>query len=300
MNTVRAGATRFAQRDNARIAYDPGGWPGENETAPVVVMLHGLLADRGAFAAQREVLQASHRVILPDARGHGASPSVANQWYSVAELAADLVAILDAEGIGEAHLVGHDLGGATAFDVARRYPDRVRSLTLIEPALASLIDNDPDGQVQAARTDLRATDRAAADDAYKGVIDLALDRFLRPRWGPGWKSEVTKPRLGAIRRNAGSLAGLLPALDGYTLHRSDVAAVTTPALVIAGADATILDRAICARLAEALPNGRLETVPFGSRPNAPLNGEAAEPISRTIASFLREVEPTPGNERRGG
>ncbi|MGH2558019.1 MAG: alpha/beta fold hydrolase [Thermomicrobiales bacterium] len=292
MSTPRSGTTRFAQRDNARIAYDPGAWPDGSDAAPVVVLLHGLLADRNAFAAQREALADQFRVISPDARGHGASPSVANQWYSIAELAADIVAILDVEAIAAAHLIGHDLGGATAFEVARKHPARVRSLTLIEPAVASLVDNHPDGTAGAARNDLRATDRAAADDAYKGVIDLALDRYLRPRWGPGWKAEVTKPRLGAIRRNAGSLAGLLPALDGYTIHRSDAADVPAPTLVIAGDDATPLDRAICARLAEALPAGQHETVPFGSRPNGPLAGDVADRITDVIGTFLREGEVT--------
>ncbi|MGH2532529.1 MAG: alpha/beta fold hydrolase [Thermomicrobiales bacterium] len=289
MSTIRSGTTRFALRDNARIAYDPGNWPDGNDAATVVVLLHGLLADRNAFTAQREALADSYRMILPDARGHGASPSVANQWYSVAELAADVVAILDAEEIEAAHLVGHDLGGATAFAVARRHPDRVRSLIVIEPALASLVDNDPDGTARAARNDLRATDRMAADDAYKGVTDLALDRYLRPRWGPGWKSEVTKPRFGAIRRHAGALAGLLPALDGYVLHRADAAGISTPTLVIAGVDATPLDRAICVRLADVMPAGRLETVSFGSRPNGPLGGEAATEITALIRAFLGEV-----------
>lgn len=293
MSSVRPGATRFAHRNNSRIAYDPGSWPDGDETAGVVVSLHALLADRSSFAAPRAELEASYRVILPDARGHGASPSVANQWYSIAELAADVIAILDAEHIEAPHLIGHELGGATAFEMARRNPERVRSLTLIEPALASVLDNDPDGSARTARNDLRATDRAAADDAYKGVIDLALDRYLRPRWGPGWKVEVTRPRLGAIRRSAASLAGLLPALDGYTLHQADVVAVSPPALVIAGADATPLDRAVCARLAEALPAGRLAIAPFGSRPNGPLGGEMAAELTAVIGAFLREIDAAP-------
>jgi hypothetical protein len=100
--------------------------------------------------------------------------------------------------------------------------------------------------------------------------------------------EATRPRLGAIRRNAGSLAGLLPALDGYTPRRADAADVRTPTLVIEGVDATPLDRAICSRLADALPAGRLETVPFGSRPNGPFAGDAADGMTRVISAFLRE------------
>src|SRR5215204_4230949 len=84
-------------RGNTRVAYDPGSQSDPN--APAVVMLHALLADRSVFAAQRDVLSSRYRVILPDARGHGASATLANQWYTVAELAQDVLAIFDAEGI---------------------------------------------------------------------------------------------------------------------------------------------------------------------------------------------------------
>src|SRR5688572_23544647 len=95
MSTSRPGVTRFATRQNARVAYDPGTpVPGD---APPFVLLHDLLADRTAWNPLRDILANHHRVIVPDARGHGASPTLVNQWYTVAELAADLLAVLDAE-----------------------------------------------------------------------------------------------------------------------------------------------------------------------------------------------------------
>jgi pimeloyl-ACP methyl ester carboxylesterase len=214
MDAPRAGATRFSQRHNSRIAYDPGSPPGMDD-APIVLLLHDLLADRGEFAAQRATLASAARVIVPDARGHGASATLANQWYTVAELAMDAQAILDLERVRRAHVVGHGLGAAAAFELARRAPDRVATLTLVEPALYAILDNDPDPAVVGLRNELRANDRAAADDAYKGLLDKALDTYVRPRWGAGWRERVPRPRLAAVRRHAAALAGLLPASSRF-------------------------------------------------------------------------------------
>src|SRR5687767_6728999 len=143
MSAPRPGGTRFAVRNNSRLAYDPGP-PPDAEQAPTVVMLHDLLADRSAFSAQRASLSAGNRVITPDARGHGASATLANQWYTVAELAQDVISIMDLEEIVTTHVVGHGLGGATAFELARRFGDRIASITLIEPSLYAILDNDPE------------------------------------------------------------------------------------------------------------------------------------------------------------
>src|SRR5215218_3942955 len=64
MSNSRPGGTRFAMRGNTRIAYDPGSPPSPD--APVVVMLHALLADRSDFVTQRDALRDRFRVILPD------------------------------------------------------------------------------------------------------------------------------------------------------------------------------------------------------------------------------------------
>ena len=108
MDASRAGGNRFAIRNNARIACDPGKLA-DAVGDPTIV----LLGDRNAFAAQRAALGADGRIIASDARGHGASATLANQWYTVAELALDLLAILDLDEVSQAHIVEHGPGGAT-------------------------------------------------------------------------------------------------------------------------------------------------------------------------------------------
>lgn len=288
MSAPRAGGTRFALRNNSRIAYDPGVDPPDNPTAAPAIVLHDLLADRTAFAAQRAAFAPSHRVVAPDARGHGASATLANQWYTVAELAQDVIAIMDLEHIESAHLIGHGLGGAAAFELARRFSERVASVTLIEPALYGVLDNDSEPVAVGYRNELRAGDRAAADAAYKGLIDKALDSYLLPRWGSGWRQAALKPRLAAIRRHAAALSGLLPALDAYTIAKAEVRQMLVPTLIVVGEDAHPIDRLTADRLAGLLPVARVASAPFAVRANAPLNGSRASELNALIADMIAE------------
>ena len=162
----RPGLTRFARRGSARLAYEPAG---ADPAAPAVVLLHDLLADRAALAGLRDVLAGEgYRLVLPDARGHGASAAFANRRVSLPDLAADVLAVLDDAGIESAHLIGHGLGGAVACELGRRASAHARSLTLIEPALPAILDDDPDPAAAAARAEARAADRSAAEAAYLG------------------------------------------------------------------------------------------------------------------------------------
>lgn len=248
-------------------------------------MLHATLTDHSEFIALREELAGRLRVILPDARGHGASPSLQNQWYSVAELAADVIAVLDAEEIESVNLVGHELGGTVAFEIARRHADRVQTLTLIEPELGSVLDNDPHPEMREARAAQRATDRAAGDAAYKQLADRSLDGYLVPRWGQDWRASVTKPRMGSIRRHAAALAGILPALDGYIVERQDAAELATPTLILRDEEAGMLDRAIALRLKDWLKNADVRTATLGDRALGAFRDEEASVLAHFLLDF---------------
>src|SRR5688572_12214645 len=100
---------------------------------PAVVCLHGFPQDRTSYDVVAPIL-AEHgmRVLAPDQRGYspGARPD-GRAAYALRELVADVLALLDAAGIDSAHVVGHDWGGAVAWALAGRHPDRVRSVTAL-------------------------------------------------------------------------------------------------------------------------------------------------------------------------
>lgn len=105
---------------------------GPADGAPVV-LLHGFPQDASSWHRVAPVLHAAGlRTLAPDQRGYspGARPR-GRAAYRVGELVEDVVALLDAAAVGQAHLVGHDWGGGVAWMVAAWRPERVASLTVL-------------------------------------------------------------------------------------------------------------------------------------------------------------------------
>jgi pimeloyl-ACP methyl ester carboxylesterase len=99
-----------------------------------VLALHGFPQDSTAYDdVGARLVAAGLRVLVPDQRGYspGARPTGSRADYAMPELVADAVALLDAAGVERAHLVGHDWGGAVAWVLAGRHPERVASLTVL-------------------------------------------------------------------------------------------------------------------------------------------------------------------------
>lgn len=243
--------TRFASNEMARLAYEVAG----PEDGPAIVLAHATLLDRGSFGAARDALVAAGwRVILPDARGHGASAMIKGRTLTVNDLANDLFVVLEAEGHGDeasppVTIAGHGQGAVAGLALARWRPDRVAALTLIEPELLSALDDAQDPEVVAARDAALAADRAAADASYKELPDRAANLYLDRRWGPGWRDRVPKPRLAAIRRHAPALAGTLGALDAYRLTPEDLSLLQTPVEIVISDRTPLAERAMASEIA---------------------------------------------------
>jgi pimeloyl-ACP methyl ester carboxylesterase len=94
----------------------------DDGSGPPIILLHAGVADLRAWdAIVPPLVVAGYRVVRPDARGYGRSTTDDVEF----SLQADVIAVLDALGIGQAALVGNSRGGMTAFDTAIEYPDRV-------------------------------------------------------------------------------------------------------------------------------------------------------------------------------
>ena len=97
------------------------------EDGPVVVLLHGFPELNISWSHQIPELAATgYRAVAPNQRGYAGS--VRDGSYATADLAADVVAMLDALGAQHAIVVGHDWGGAVAWTVAQLHPERVTAL----------------------------------------------------------------------------------------------------------------------------------------------------------------------------
>lgn len=106
---------------------------GPRQGTEAVVLLHGFPQSASSWSAVTPLLNASGlRTLCPEQRGYAATARPKRtRDYRLARLAGDVVALLDAAGIHQAHVVGHDWGGGVAWALADHAPERVASLTVV-------------------------------------------------------------------------------------------------------------------------------------------------------------------------
>jgi 3-oxoadipate enol-lactonase len=101
-------------------------------SAPAVLMAHSIMSSSMMWQAQAELLAATGwRVIRADTRGHGGSQAGPGP-YTMDDLAADSIAVLDALKIERAHYVGLSLGGMSGFGLGIHHAERLLSLCLCD------------------------------------------------------------------------------------------------------------------------------------------------------------------------
>jgi 3-oxoadipate enol-lactonase len=103
------------------------------ETGRVVLLSNSLMSSYDMWDKTVPALADRYRVLRYDTRGHGRSATPPGP-YSIAMLADDAAALLDALGIPAAHVAGLSMGGMVAQQLGARYPDKVHSLSLCDTA----------------------------------------------------------------------------------------------------------------------------------------------------------------------
>ncbi|MFO7547661.1 MAG: alpha/beta fold hydrolase [Acidimicrobiia bacterium] len=215
---------------------------------PAILLIHGAGMDHTAWHHQtRALAHAGLAAIAPDLPGHGrsAGPVAA----SVEEMAAWVVALLDALGIERSSIAGHSMGSLVALETAAAHPERCNRLVLTGTTGAMGVHPD---LLAAADRDLALAARFIAGWSFGG----------RGRMGGHPRSGTWLP--GAARHLVavsppGALAAGLRACVAYPgLERA--ASVTAPALVISGTADRMTPPETSARLAGVLESGRLEVL----------------------------------------
>ena len=103
------------------------------ENGPLVILLHGFPEFWYGWRHQIDALaEAGFRVLAPDQRGYNLSDKPKHvRNYNLDLLAQDVVGLIDGLGREKAFLVGHDWGGAAAWWVAIKYPERIERLAIL-------------------------------------------------------------------------------------------------------------------------------------------------------------------------
>ena len=246
-----------------------------------LLLISGLATDLRIWALQRLVFGRRFRCIALDNRGSGRSGKPDGP-YSLEQMAADAVAVLDAEGIGRAHVVGHSMGSYIAQMLAVQHPDRIRSLTLAGTACRH----------QPWRLDLLARWQETA--RAQGVHAWARRAFpwlLGPRtaWTFGLFINLLWPMI--LRQPAHAFDSQIEALIGAPdCERGRLESIEVPTLVVCGSRDTLTTPADAAEVASLIPAARLVTLKGAGHG---LMLESAPDFNAAVLDFLRSVDRNP-------
>ena len=216
--------------------------------APTLVLGNSLGTTVAMWEPQLPALTGRFRVVRYDHRGHGGSP-VPDGPYSLAELGADLLSLLDRLGLARVHLGGLSLGGMVAMWVAAHAPKRVDRLALL---CTSARLGPPEMWVQRAETVLA--------HGVEAIADMMVGRWFTPAFAATSPEVVAWARKQLTDTPASGYAACCAAVQTMDLVPV-LGSITAPTLVIAGAEDPATPPEHARVIAAGIPNVRLEIVP---------------------------------------
>jgi 3-oxoadipate enol-lactonase len=253
--------TAIQTADGTRLAYEQAG-----EGVPVVG-LHGLTSTRRyVVMGSRWLERNGHRVVLYDARGHGASsPAPRRDAYGYDALCDDLETVMDVTGIERAALVGVSMGAHTLLRFALRRPERVAALVVVTPGY------DPATHGHAGWLEnWQALADGLRERGVEGFLAAIDDGSIPERW--------REPVLTAARQRLEQhehIDAVADALEVVPRSRpyegiDELGAIAAPTLVIGSRDEADPGHplALAESYARAIPDARFEVEEPGSSPLA--------------------------------
>jgi 3-oxoadipate enol-lactonase len=217
------------------------------EGAPTVVLSNSLGSTAAMWDVQLPVLAERLRVVRYDHRGHGRSP-VPPGPYDLADLGADVLAMLDRLGLERVHWCGLSLGGMVGMWMAINAPERIDRLVL---CCTSARLGPPE-----MWADRAATVRAQGVDA---VADAGLERWLSPGFMAREPEVAARTRAMLVATAAEGYAaccGVIERMDQVP----ELGRIRAPTLVIAAADDPATPPEHGELIASAVPGARFEIV----------------------------------------
>jgi 3-oxoadipate enol-lactonase len=245
-----------------------------------LLLLHGFPLDHSMWRGQ-EPLAERVRLIAPDQRGFGDSTGAGPE--SIEQLADDAIALLDALHVtGRAVICGLSMGGYVAQHVAARHPDRVAALVLVDTKLEADTPEAREARADLAAKVGRIGQRIVAD----AMIPRLLAAIPSDAEGRARRAEIESLLHRTIlRQPVATIQAALAALAARPDMTDAMRRVTSPTLLVVGAEDVITPPS-CLEAAEAImPAARLLIVP-GAGHMAPL--EAPAIFNEALAAFLRE------------
>ena len=233
---------------------------GQEHGKACVVALHCSLGSGRQWKTLADELGRSYSFYAPDISGYGTNACALDLPLTLAEEIRCLSGTLnDAEG--PIHLVGHSYGGAIAFKIATcsAFAHRVRSLTLIEPVLTTLLcESDADRRLHARFAQVA---RDVSEDLWNGSALEAIDKFIEFWNGSGPQDPLpASARLRMIER-ADKLAFDFTAAFAEANVAIAAASLRVPTLLFSGGLSPYLTQRIVQRLGAIIDGAEIRHLP---------------------------------------
>lgn len=255
-----------AEVNGIKLHYELAG----SGKAPVVMLSNSLGTRLEMWQPQMAALAGRYRVLRYDSRGHGRSDAPPGA-YTMAELAADALGVLDWLGIERAHFCGLSMGGMVGQILGASHGARLSSLTLCATTCHMPAPELWDERI-----------RVSADRGMAALVDGVTERWFTAAFRATPRPEVERVRQMILETPAHGYGGCCAAIRDMDL-RETVRRVQVPTLVVAGADDPAITVDVMRGLHERIPGSRFVSVPNAAHL---LNIEQAETFNRTLLEFL--------------
>ena len=238
-----------------------------------VIFVHGIPTDYRAWSGQIGPFSRKYHVISYSRRLAQPNRNEMNYEKSTIENnSADLVGLIQHLGFSSVHLVGHSYGGFTAAYCASTNPGLILTLTLIEPAVSTMLLKNlksrwefvgllfahPSVAFAAARFQRGSLDpslKAFRESNFDAALRLNLDGIMNRHGAFEQLPEPVRVMTKENERTVGELMAEVPAFG-----REEASKISAPTLLIHGTDSPKVLHAIVDRLGKAIPNSEISTI----------------------------------------
>jgi 3-oxoadipate enol-lactonase len=261
---------RIQTRDTVLQAVEQG-----PAGAPCLLLAHGIATDHRLWQEVAAILAAEFRVIAYDCRGHGGSDAPAGP-YTLAQLGADAIGLMDALGIGKAHFAGLSLGGMTGLGLALDHPDRLLSLACCD---ARASGNEAYRQ---SWTDRMALVQAQGIEA---VVEPSLSRWFAEGFRTADPARAALVAEMVRGTSAAGYCGAGAALQGLD-YGPRLGEIRLPVLYLVGDEDQGAPPAVMREMQAATPGARFVEIPRAGHLSAI---EQPEAVAKALRDFLAEA-----------
>lgn len=216
--------------------------------APALLLFHSLLSDRASFDLVAPKLARSHRVIVPELPGFGASKPLKGGLAAVADRMAE--AVKEAGEGRETIVLGNGYGGFVALQMAIRHQGIASKLVLADCGAAFS---------ETGREAFRNMAAASKAKGLSAITEVAMRRLFAPEFQAAHPDVMRERREAFLKTDAEVLQQACAALAELDL-RAELASVNVPVLVLVGEHDEATPPPMSHELAAMLPNARLKII----------------------------------------